>query len=96
MFDKGEGISQRPDNTSGRLGTIGVSGSFLVIDALGATMSEGYISIVNGSSTGARVVDGSRIRETVSEREACEEESVNILRKVRQEANTWNQQRRIN
>ena len=33
---------------------------------------------------GARPVDGSWVREMASEREACEEESLDILRKVKQ------------
>ena len=49
--------------------TIGVSGAFLVIDALGVTMFEGKKSVLDSSSTvgpvaGARPVDGSTMRET--------------------------------
>ena len=47
---KGEGISRRPDNTSERVVTIGVSGAFLVIDALGVTMFEGKNSVLDCSS----------------------------------------------
>lgn len=37
VFDKGEGMSRRSDNTSKRLGTKGVSGTFLVTKSVGAT-----------------------------------------------------------
>ena len=46
-----------------------------------------------GPIAGARPVSGLRVRETVSEREACEEESLDILRKVKQATETWNQRR---
>ena len=38
-------------------------------------------------------VNGSRLRKTVSEREAIEQESKDITRKVRQATETWNQER---
>ena len=41
VCDEEEGISRRPDSTSERFVTIGVSGAFLVIDALGVSRSEG-------------------------------------------------------
>ena len=46
-----------------------------------------------GPIVGARPIDGSLVRETASEREACEEESLDILGKVRQATGTWNQHR---
>ena len=42
---------------------------------------------------GARLEDGSLMRETASKREACEEEPLDILRKVRQATENCNQQR---
>ena len=42
---------------------------------------------------GARPIGGSKVRETASEREACEEESLDMLGKVRQATGTWNQRR---
>ena len=62
------------DSTSEWFVTIRVSGAFPVIDALGVTMSEGKISVVACSSTvgpvaGTWPVNGSRMRETASERE---------------------------
>ena len=62
-------------------------------------MFEGKNSVLDGSSTvgpiaGARPVDGLRMRETASEREACEEKSQDILRKVRQATEIWNQRRK--
>lgn len=41
----------------------------------------------------ARTVDSSTFRETASEREENKEGSLEILRKVRQGAEAWNQQR---
>ena len=46
-----------------------------------------------GPIPGAGPVNGLRVRETASEREAYEEELLDILRKVRQATETWNQRR---
>ena len=46
-----------------------------------------------GPIPGAGPVNGLRVRETASEREVHEEELLDILRKVMQVTETWNQRR---
>ena len=91
---RGEALSRRSDNTSESFDTIGVSGVCLVIFALGKSRVDGKISVSTlGSKAGTRPVSGLGVRETVSEREAFEEESLDILRKVKQITETWNHRR---
>jgi len=84
VSDKGEGNSRRSDSTSESFGTIGVSGAYLILYALSETRFEGENSVVHCSTAvrpvvGVKTVDGSWVRETASEREACEEKSQGIL-----------------
>ena len=91
-------MPRRPDNTFERLCTKGVSGAFVTIRSLGATRSDGQVLLVDSLATvrpvtGARPVGDSVLMETVSKLEASEKESLDILGKVGQIAETWNQQR---
>lgn len=98
VSDKGDGVSRKPDKTSERLSTKGVSGAFLATNSLGATRSDEQLLLVGCLATvrpvaEARPVGGSGLRETASKREESEEESLVILRNVRQVVESWNQQR---